>query len=149
MTSTPEMNYTWHDTSRILRQIEDSDHPTLLFSNLRIMGVPLDGTETTWKGICDDHKKEVVEAVQKWSSLGGIPTCSEEAMLLLRVRAATARSFLLGLMGIHATLPGGLFPFPKGSPDAVARILLTDWWDSAGYGFAGRSFQLWAKGGSQ
>ena len=145
MTSMIETTRTWHDASRILRQISDSDHPTQLFSDLRIMDVPLDGAQTTWTDICDDHKEEVLEAIQKWSSTGGIPQCSEEAMLLLRIRAATARSFLLGLMGFQDTLQGGLFPFPTGNPDDVARIFLTDWWDRSGWGLAGRQFSLWAQ----
>lgn len=145
MTPNLEATHTWYEASMILGQIERSDHPTSLFADLRIMDVPLDGSQCTWEAICHAHREEVHEVVRQWSSSGKLPQCSEEALLLLRIRVATARSFLLGLMGCHTTLPGGLFPFPKGTPDKVARIFLSDWWDSCGWGFAGREFQTWAR----
>jgi len=146
-----QTNPSWPSVSCLLSQIEDTREIGDLYAHLRIDDFRVEGGESSWRDYCREHKDEVDRSALEWSKTGTIPQCSEAALLLLRIRAVTARIQVLGLSqpptkdSSFGSLPIQMFPFPDCSENTVAEFLLTEWWDHVGWGIAGRGFQAWAK----
>lgn len=164
MTTYLPLNSSWPSVALLLGQIADSNNPDDLYTRLRTADARLDGEEISWRAICDEHKDEVHQSILGLSKPEEASSCTPEARLLLRIRAATARPLVLALCKgraknqspigspmAHLPIESSIemFPFPDCSENQAVRFLLTGWWDACGWGLAGKAFQSWSRANPQ